>query len=173
MLSIAGERCPVALFKCFCRAKTSTITWDGVPWVPEVFFLLGLSGTTKSSLTWSSGSNTCSFCLNKDFGGTLGRELNVDFFLAGLLEVGELLWHLYTLFTWVTRSVISICSLSVWSAFSLKTLSPSKNFSNLSNSLLHFMHKTDKEVLSLLTGKSQHRWQLCGCILLLGTHTVK
>ena len=38
MLSAAGERCPVALFKCFCRAKTSTITWDGVPWVPEVFF---------------------------------------------------------------------------------------------------------------------------------------
>ena len=43
-------------------------------------------------------------------------------------------------------------SLSVWSAFSLKTISPSKNFSNLSNSLLQFMHKTDEEVLSLLTG---------------------
>ena len=40
MLSVAEERCPVALFKCFCRAKTSTITWDGVPWVPEVFFFL-------------------------------------------------------------------------------------------------------------------------------------
>ena len=118
----------------------------------EEVILLGLSGTTKSSLTWSSGGNTFSFCLNKDFGGTLGRELNVDFFLAGLLEVGELLWHLYTLFTWVPRSVISICSWSVWSAFSLKTLSPSKNFSNLSNSLLQFMHKTDEEVLSLLTG---------------------
>ena len=94
----------------------------------EEVILLGLSGTTKSSLTWSSGGNTFSFCLNKDFGGTLGRELNVDFFLAGLLEVGELLWHLYTLFTWVPRSVISICSLSVWSAFSLKTLSPSRTF---------------------------------------------
>ena len=40
MLSVAEERCPVALFKCFCRAKTSTITRDGVPWVPEVFFFL-------------------------------------------------------------------------------------------------------------------------------------
>ena len=76
----------------------------------------------------------------------------MDFFLAGLLEVGELLWHLYILSTWVPRSVISLCSLSVWSAFSLKTLSPSKNFSNLSNSLLHFTHKTEEAVLSLLTG---------------------
>ena len=118
----------------------------------EEVILLGLSGTTKSSLTWSSGGNTFSFCLNKDFGGTFGWKLNVDFFLAGLLEVGELLWHLYTLSTWVPRSVISLCSLSVWSAFSLKTLSPSKNFSNLSNSLLDFMHKTDEAVLSLLTG---------------------
>ena len=52
----------------------------------------------------------------------------MDFFLAGLLEVGELLWHLYSLFTWVPCSVISICSLSIWSAFS------------------------DEEELSLLTG---------------------
>ena len=94
----------------------------------EKVILLGLSGTTKWSLTWSSGGNTFFFCLNKDFGRTLGRELNVDFFLAGLLEVGELLWHLYTLFTWVPCSVISICSLSIWSAFS------------------------DEEELSLLTG---------------------
>ena len=58
----------------------------------EEVILLGLLGTTESSLTWSSGFNTFSFCLNKDLGGTLGRELNatVDFFLAGLLEVGEL-----------------------------------------------------------------------------------
>ena len=118
----------------------------------EEVILLGLSGTTKSSLTWSSGGNTFSFCLNKDFSGTLGRELNVDFFLAGLLEVGKLLWHLYTLSTWVPRFVISLCSLSVWSAFSLKTLSPLKNFSNLSNSLLDFLHETDEAVLSLLTG---------------------
>ena len=33
-----------------------------------------------------------------------------------------------------------------------KNLSPSKFFSNLSNSLLHFIHKTDEAVLSLLTG---------------------
>ena len=46
----------------------------------EEVILLGLPGTTKSSLTWNSGGNTFSFCLNKDLGGTLGRELNVDFF---------------------------------------------------------------------------------------------
>ena len=141
-LEIFHSRKLIGLFKAISIFLTSM----------EEVILLGLSGTTKSSLTWSSGGNTFSFCLNKDFGGTLGRELNVDFFLAGLLEVGELLWHLYTLFTWVPRSVISICSWSVWSAFSLKTLSPSKNFSNLSNCLLHFMHKTDEVVLSLLTG---------------------
>ena len=141
-MGIIHSRRLIGLFKAISIFLTSM----------EEVILLGLSGTTKSSLTWSSGGDTFSFCLNKDFGGTLGRKLNVDFFVAGLLEVGELLWHLYTLFTWVPRSVISICSWSVWSAFSLKTLSPSKNFSNLSNSLLQFMHKTDEEVLSLLTG---------------------
>ena len=141
-LKVINSRNLVGLFKATSIFLTSM----------EEVILLGLSGSTKSSLTWSSGGNTFSFCLNKDFGGTFGWKLNVDFFLAGLLEVGELLWHLYTLSTWVPRSVISLCSLSVWSAFSLKTLSPSKNFSNLSNSLLDFMHKTDEAVLSLLTG---------------------
>ena len=82
----------------------------GLFWAMSIFLssmeeviLLGLPGTIKSSLTWSSGGNTFSFCLNKDLGGILGRELNVDFFLAGLLEVGELLWHLSTC---VPRSVI-------------------------------------------------------------------
>ena len=84
----------------------------------EEVILLGLPRTTKSSFTWSSGGNAFSLCLNKDLGGTLGRELNVDFFLVGLLEVGELLWDLFNLSTWIPRSVISFCSLSVWSAFS-------------------------------------------------------
>ena len=30
MLSVEGEKCPVALYKFFRRAKTSIITWDGV-----------------------------------------------------------------------------------------------------------------------------------------------
>ena len=131
----------------------------------EEVILLGSSGTTKLSLTWSSGGNTFSFCLNKDFGGTLGRELNVDFFLAGLLEVGELLWHLYTLSTWVPRSVISLCSLSVWSAFSLKTLSLSKNFSNFVQFPSRFHAQNGRSSSLLVDGKSQHRWQLCGYIL--------
>ena len=76
----------------------------------------------------------------------------MDFFLAGLLEVGESLWHLYTLSTWVPRSFISLCSLSVWSAFSFKTPSPSKNVSNWSNFHRQFMHKTYEAVLSLFTG---------------------
>ena len=108
-LEIIHSRKLISLFKAISIFLTSM----------EEVILLGLPGTTKSSLTWSFSGNTFFFCLNKDLGGTLGRELNVDFFLAGLLEVGELYGHLFTLSTWVPRSVISPCSLSVWSALSL------------------------------------------------------
>ena len=121
----------------------------------EEVILLGLPGTTKLSLTWSSGGNTFSFCLNKDLGRTLGRELNVDFFLVGRWQDCSKSANLCGTFTLcstcVPRSVISLCSLTVFSTFSVKTLSPSKNFSNLSNSL--YIHaQTDEAVLSLLTG---------------------
>ena len=79
-LKVINSRNLVGLFKATSIFLTSM----------EEVILLGLSGSTKSSLTWSSGGNTFSFCLNKDFGGTFGWKLNVDFFLAGLLEVGEL-----------------------------------------------------------------------------------
>ena len=110
-----------------------------------ILFVFGLPGTTKSSLTWSSGGNKFSFCLNKDLGGTLGRELNMDFFLTGLLEIGELLRHLYTLSTCVASSVISLCSLSIWSAVFVKTLSPSKNFSFFVQFPLHSCTKRTKQ----------------------------
>ena len=46
----------------------------------------------------------------------------------------------------------SFCSFSVIRAFSLNRQSPSKSFSNFSTSLLYFMHKMDKAMISLLTG---------------------
>ena len=43
----------------------------------EEVILLGLPGTTKSSLTWSFSGNTFFFCLNKDLGGTLSYSCTI------------------------------------------------------------------------------------------------
>ena len=108
----------------------------------EKVILLGLSGTTKWSLTWSSGGNTFFFCLNKDF----GRTLTWTRVKCGLLP---------------GRTARS------WRTFvaPLHPVHVSSLFCHFYLLLEHLISLLGRRRALLVDGKSQHRWQLCGYIL--------
>ena len=112
------------------------------PTLMEKVILLGLSGTTKWSLTWSSGGNTFFFCLNKDF----GRTLTWTRVKCGLLP---------------GRTARS------WRTFvaPLHPVHVSSLFCHFYLLLEHLISLLGRRRALLVDGKSQHRWQLCGYIL--------
>ena len=112
------------------------------PTLMEKVILLGLSGTTKWSSTWSSGGNTFFFCLNKDF----GRTLTWTRVKCGLLP---------------GRTARS------WRTFvaPLHPVHVNSLFCHFYLLLEHLISLLGRRRALLVDGKSQHRWQLCGYIL--------
>ena len=103
-------------------------------------------------LNLSSGGNTFSFCRNKDLGRTLGRELNVDFIRGSTARS--------------RRTVAPLHSVHMSSPFCHFSLLHERLVSRLFKNtklleelfkfvqfLLHFMHKTDDDLLIFLKNR--------------------